>query len=107
MSKKIRKKKTPEIEYKNMTAFKAEEKRYKYYKNHDTDFSGVEDISKLEVIQRDNYSIYKLHWPEGVYLIKNFLSFSEQIAIAKNCLNTYIEEPYRTNLFIYAEDHDF
>ena len=45
-SKKIKKQKNKPIEYKNMNAFKAEEKRYKKYKGQESDFSRVLDFSK-------------------------------------------------------------
>jgi len=46
-------------------------------------------------------------FPEGVIVVKKFLSFEEQIELASECLNNYILKPYRTNLFIYEGDKSY
>jgi len=58
-------------------------------------------LSKLNI---NNKEVYKLKFPDGVYIVKNYLSLQEQLEIGKQALNDFIKPPYRTNLFIYEED---
>jgi len=97
--------------------FKKSEKHYRYYVKKKTDFTDLIDLSnytpKYEKICKpidiidpktsNTYQGYKFFFPEGVVVIKNFLSIEEQINSCKKCLNDYHKKPNRTNLYIYEE----
>ena len=91
--------------------FKKSEKKYRMYQDFLTDFSSLLDFSKnidisslpIEKKLIKGLTVYKFLDPEGVYLVKDFLTFEEQILITMKCLNEYNKKPYRNNLFIYDE----
>ncbi|KAM3139762.1 hypothetical protein pb186bvf_008220 [Paramecium bursaria] len=111
--KKNKAKNNKEIVYQNLNPFKAEEKKYKLYKDQITDFSELVDVTALSEEELNVNQIvkigstYRFPHPQGVYLVKEFLSFEDQIRIAQLCLNDYILPPYRTNLFIYDQQQKF
>lgn len=92
--------------------FKKAEKKYRIYKDFITDFSGLLDftetldISPLPIEKKKikGLTVYKFLEPQGVYLVKDFLSIPEQLTITLRCLNEYHKKPYRTNLFIYENN---
>lgn len=93
--------------------FKKAEKKYKIYNDYLTDFSELLDFSKpidlsslpIERKNLNGFQVYKFLEPEGIYLIKKFLTIPEQLLITIKCLNEYSKKPYRTNLFIYENDN--
>ncbi|CAD8194971.1 unnamed protein product [Paramecium pentaurelia] len=113
MYQKIKKNKQKPIQYQNLNPFKETEKKYKFYADIQTDFSELIDVNNLNEQQMEqqgihkNGSIYHFDYPQGVIQVKNFLNLDDQIRISKLCMNEYINQPYRTNLFIYKEDENF
>ena len=97
--------------------FKKSEKKYRFYQKKKTDFSELIDLSNykpeyekickpIEIKDPKTskiYEGYEFFFPEGVILIRDFLTIEEQIKFCKNCLNEYHKKPNRTNLFIYEE----
>jgi alkylated DNA repair protein alkB family protein 1 len=97
--------------------FKKAEKHYRYYIKKKTDFSELIDLSnyssKYETICKPSeikdpktgkiYPGYNFLQPEGVHVIKNFLTIEEQLMFCQKCLNEYHKKPNRTNLYIYEE----
>lgn len=92
--------------------FKKAEKKFRIYKDFITDFSGLLDftdkidISSLPIEKKTikGLAVYKFLDPQGVYLVKDFLTIPEQLNITLRCLNEYHKKPYRTNLFIYENN---
>ena len=39
-----------------------------------------------------------MKFPDGAYLIKNFLSLDEQVELTLKVINEYVKPPYRTNV---------
>ncbi len=70
-------------EAKEYNEFKKLEKFYKFFKGDFKkdikdliDFNNPElDLEKLGIttIEKNGYKIYKFQWPDGVYLIKNYI----------------------------------
>lgn len=103
-----------------MNSFKLQEKKYRFYENHKTDFSAIVDLTKadsplishhgfsaIKLPSHPHLSAYKLDFPSGVYIIKNAVSIKQQLDVALNCMNSFVHRPYRTNLFIYEENPDW
>ena len=108
---------------KNWPEFKKAEKHYKIYQKKKTDFSELVDLRKPEDYSKynkicDEFEIidprtnrklkaYKFHFPQGTYLIKDYLPIADQLDLTKRCLNEYIKKPHRTNLFIYEKPEEY
>ncbi len=99
--------------------FKQSEKQFRHYLKKKTDFSGLIDLNKydssmesictkssiLDTSTNKSYSVFKFNFPEGLYVIKNFLTIHEQLELSKKCINEYHKKPNRTNLYIYDEEY--
>jgi len=103
----------------NFSEFKKSEKKYRHYLKKQTDFSEIIDLNKYdssmesictksEVTDKSTnkqYTVFKFKFPEGLYVIKNFLTIPEQLHLSKKCINEYHKKPNRTNLYIYDEEY--
>eukprot|EP00743_Colponemidia_sp_Colp-15_P007385 GILK01007976.1.p1 GENE.GILK01007976.1~~GILK01007976.1.p1 ORF type:complete len:255 (+),score=9.14 GILK01007976.1:37-801(+) len=72
------------------SAFKEAEKRYKRYKNVDTDLSSVLSCPEGEVFELPSHPGFKV--------LPKFLSQTEQLDLASVALQSMVEPPNRTNL---------
>lgn len=98
--------------------FKVVEKKYQFYQNKKTDFSGLIDCEKVlpensvrlnltHPITNQPLKAFMLNDPPGLVIIKDYFSLKEQMRIAHEALNNYIYDPYRTNLYIYDDYSPF
>src|SRR6516164_6925222 len=87
--------------------FKKSEKKYKKFDKKSTDLSGVIDLNKYDanmesICQKStitdpktnkSYESFKFFFPEGLYVVKNFMSIEEQIYQSQKCVNEYFKKP--------------
>lgn len=101
--KKKKQKDGPLVDLQSLPAFKRTEKNFRHYVNIKTDFSSLwresilkekSDLTNVNL----GYKSYYLKWPEGIYIIKGFLSIPEQLHFARKILNDYHKKPNRTNI---------
>jgi len=99
----------------NYSEFKKSEKQFRHFLKKQTDFTGMIDLNKYDSSMEDictkstlvdsatnkSFEVFKFNFPEGLYVIKNFLTIPEQLALSKKCINDYYKKPNRTNLYIY------
>ena len=104
---------------KKFSAFKTAEKYYKFYKNKTTDFSNLIDVTlppeqsnippetQKFTIQHPTtkkpLNCFKFASPAGLTLIKSYIPKKDQVLITQRAINTYINKPHRTNLYIYSD----
>jgi alkylated DNA repair protein alkB homolog 1 len=102
------------------SAFKKAEKKYRAYNKKTTDFSQLLDLNKWdenlksvctkqEIIDPDTnkvYNCFEFAFPQGLFVIKDFLTIEEQITTTLRCLNEYHKKPHRTNMYIYEEPNE-
>lgn len=97
------------------SAFKKAEKKYRAYNKKTTDLSQLLDLNKwdkslenickkFEIVDPETQKVYQafeFDFPQGLFVIKDFLTIQEQIDTSLKCLNLYHKKPNRTNLYIY------
>jgi len=100
---------------KNWPEFKKAEKKYRLYQKKTTDFSELIDLSKYDknmgsICEKfelkdkktnKTYEAFKFFFPEGLYVVRDFLPIEDQLEVSKRCLNEYHKKPNRTNMYIY------
>jgi len=107
--------KTDDNDPNNFSEFKKSEKQFRHFLKKKTDFTGMIDLNKYDSSMEDictkstlvdsatnkSFEVFKFNFPEGCFVIKNFLTIPEQLALSKRCINEYYKKPNRTNLYIY------
>lgn len=102
---------------KGFSRFKTAEKRYKYYKKKQTDFSEVIILDPVNLAQGVSHSKiqdpktgrvldkFEFDSPAGLIIVKDYSSPLVQARTVQRALNSYIAPPHRTNLYIYSEEY--
>ena len=86
--KKNKRKKYTEIDL-NVNPMRRAEKLFKYSSIRDTDWGLLFDLEREEVekVEIQGKKVIKFKFPEGAFLVKQFLSFEEQVGISQQCVN--------------------